>query len=575
MYLLVCVLVVNSFSVYAQTREDREPEAATGFNDKKAFEAKEYMLVAANPYASWAGKKIIDRGGSAIDAAVAIQAMLTLVEPQSSGIGGGAFLLYWDNQNKRLHTFDGRETAPASSDAYTFIKDGKPMQWRDALVGGQSVGVPGVLKALEMAHREFGVLPWRDLFEESITTSREGFIVSERLAKLIALNIHPGLNDFITAGNYFKPNGIGLKKGDIKTNEIYAKTLLGIATQGADYFYKSDFAEKVAEATRLTPYNAGDMRRTDLSAYVAKKRAPICGMYRDRKICGMAPPSSGGISVFQILKTLERFDLSKYAFDSPEFTHLFAQASSLAFADRKFFIADTDFTKLPAGALVSASYLNRRSALIELDKPIVEAMPGKPYLNAMLGDDTSPELPSTSHFVIVDKKGNAVSMTTSIEFMFGSGVMVEGFLLNNQLTDFSLSPSLNGAQALNRVEPNKRPRSSMSPTMVFDKEGNLEMILGSPGGSRIINYVAQTIIGVVDYGMDIQQAINFPRMTNRNDYTALEKGSALAKNTEALKKLGHDVRVIDLNSGLHGIQVYTDKLVGGADPRREGVAVGR
>ena len=577
--LVLATLTVFAFSSFAQIanplREDREPEADTGKTVKKAFESKEYMVVAANPYASWAGKQILEKGGSAIDAAIAIQAMLTLVEPQSSGIGGGAFILYWDNKNKKLHTFDGRETAPQKATPYIFVKDGEPMRWIDAVVGGKAVGVPGVLKALEMAHKEFGKLKWRDLFEDAISTSRQGFTVSSRLEMLIKLDIHPGLNNFVNSQNYFKPNGVPLKQGSIQKNEVLANTLLKIAHHGTEYFYKGELAEKIAEAARTAIINPGFMTSDDLARYEAKKRPPICGTYRSKKICGMAPPSSGGISVYQILKMLEKYELKKYGPSSKEFIHLFSQSSALAFADRNQYVADTDFTNLPAVSLINSAYLSERAQRVGLDKPFTKAEAGKPYMNVMVGDDQTSELPSTSHFSIVDKDGNAISMTTSIEFMFGSGVMVEGFLLNNQLTDFSLSPSKNGYQALNRVEPNKRPRSSMSPTMMFNAEGDLELIIGSPGGSRIIDYVAQTIINVVDFDMDIQEAINAPRTTNRNDYTALEKGTVLPKLQIELEMQGHDVRVLDLNSGLHGIQLIDGKLIGGADPRREGVAVGR
>jgi gamma-glutamyltranspeptidase/glutathione hydrolase len=577
--LVLATLAVFAFSSLAQTensvREDRDPEADTGKTAKQAFESNEYMVVAANPYASWAGKKILEKGGSAIDAAVAIQAMLTLVEPQSSGIGGGAFILYWDNENKKLHTFDGRETAPQKATPYIFIEDGNPMRWIDAVVGGKAVGVPGVLKALEMAHKEFGKLKWRDLFEDAISTSRQGFTVSPRLEMLIKLDVHPGLNNFVNSQNYFKPNGVPLKQGSIQKNEVLANTLLKIAHHGTEYFYKGELAEKMAEAARTTIINPGFMTAEDLARYEAKKRPPICGNYRSKKICGMAPPSSGGISVYQILKMLEQYELKKYGPSSKEFIHLFSQSSALAFADRNQYVADTDFTNLPAVSLINSAYLSQRAERVGLDKPFTKAEPGKPYMNVMVGNDQTSELPSTSHFSIVDKDGNAISMTTSIEFMFGSGVMVEGFLLNNQLTDFSLSPSKNGYPALNRVEPNKRPRSSMSPTMMFNEKGDLELIIGSPGGSRIIDYVAQTIINVVDFDMDIQEAINAPRTTNRNDYTALEKGTALPNLQVELEMQGHDVRVLDLNSGLHGIQLIDGKLIGGADPRREGIAVGR
>jgi gamma-glutamyltranspeptidase/glutathione hydrolase len=576
--LVLATLSAFAFSSFAQAasqvREDREPEAETGITVKQAVESKQYMVVAANPYATMAGKKILEKGGSAIDAAVAIQAMLTLVEPQSSGIGGGTFILYWDNKNKKLHTFDGRETAPQNATPYIFIEDGKTMRWIDAVVGGKAIGVPGVLKALEMAHSEFGKLKWQDLFTDAIAISREGFVVSPRLERLIALDVHPGLNIFNVAQAYFKPNGKPLQEGTTKKNEDLASTLSKIAQQGTDYFYEGELAEKIAESARTTSINPGFMTADDLQKYDAKKRAPICGDYRTKKICGMAPPSSGGITVYQILKMLERHELQKYGPNSAEFVHLFSQSSALAFADRNQYVADTDFTNLPALSLINSAYLAERAEQVGLNKSFTKAEAGAPYLNVMVGDDQTAELPSTSHFSIVDKEGNAISMTTSIEFMFGSGVMVDGFLLNNQLTDFSLSPSNNGFQALNRVEPNKRPRSSMSPTMVFNDKGELELIIGSPGGSRIIDYVAQTIINVVDFKMNIQEAINAPRVTNRNDYTALEKGTQLPALQVELEKQGHNVRVIDLNSGLHGIQLIDGKLIGGADPRREGVAEG-
>jgi len=576
--LVLATLSAFAFSSFAQApsqvREDREPEAETGITVKQAVESKQYMVVAANPYASMAGKKILEKGGSAIDAAVAIQAMLTLVEPQSSGIGGGTFILYWDNENKKLHTFDGRETAPQNVTPYIFIEDGKTMRWIDAVVGGKAIGVPGVLKALEMAHSEFGKLKWQDLFTDAISSSREGFIVSPRLERLIALDVHLGLNNFKAAQDYFKPNGKPLQQGMTKKNEELANTLSKIAQQGTDYFYEGELADKIAQAARTTSINPGFMTANDLQKYDAKKRAPICGEYRTKKVCGMAPPSSGGITVYQILKMLERYELDQYGPNSAEFVHLFSQSSALAFADRNQYVADTDFTNLPAQSLINSTYLAERAEHVGLNKPFAKVEAGTPYLNVMVGDDQTAELPSTSHFSIVDAKGNAISMTTSIEFMFGSGVMVDGFLLNNQLTDFSLSPSKNGFQALNRVEPNKRPRSSMSPTMVFNDKGELELIIGSPGGSRIIDYVAQTIINVVDFKMNIQEAINAPRVTNRNDYTALEKGTQLPALQVELEKQGHKVRVIDLNSGLHGIHLIDGKIIGGADPRREGVAEG-
>ena len=575
----VVTLALSSCFIFGanakQAREVGEPEAATGYVEKQAFEAKDYMVVAANPYASWAGKNILDKGGSAIDAAVAVQSMLSLVEPQSSGIGGGAFILYWDNKNKVLHTFDGRETAPKAVNSHWFIQGNKPMRWIDAVVGGKSVGVPGAVKALEMAQKEFGKLPWNTLFDDTIKTAEDGFKVSPRLAKLVALDYHPGLKTFPASSTYFFPAGLPLKEGTVKKNKKLAKTLKGIAEKGSDYLLKGEVAEKIVKAVNSAEINPGQMTLEDLASYEPVKREPVCGLYHEKRICGMAPPSSGGVNVYQILKMLEGFDLSQYAPDSVEFANLYTQASALSYADREKFIADSDFTNLPFAAMINTAYLERRAESISVDKEWRRKRAGNPYADANVALGTSMELPNTSHVSIVDKEGNAVSMTTSIEFMFGSGIMVEGFLLNNQLTDFSFSPTKNRFPVPNRAEPGKRPRSAMSPTMVFDKEGNLEVVVGSPGGSRIVSYVAQTLIGVLDFGLDIQQAINLPKITNRNDYTALEKGTPIAELEAPLKALGHNVKVVDLNSGLHGIQFKSGKLIGGADPRREGIAVGR
>ena len=575
----VVTLALSSCFIFGanakQAREVGEPEAATGYVEKQAFEAKDYMVVAANPYASWAGKNILEKGGSAIDAAVAVQSMLSLVEPQSSGIGGGAFILYWDNKNKVLHTFDGRETAPKAVNSHWFIQGNKPMRWIDAVVGGKSVGVPGAVKALEMAQKEFGKLPWNTLFDDTIKTAEDGFKVSPRLAKLVALDYHPGLKTFPASSTYFFPAGLPLKEGTVKKNKKLAKTLKGIAEKGSDYLLKGEVAEKIVKAVNSAEINPGQMTLKDLASYEPVKREPVCGLYHEKRICGMAPPSSGGVNVYQILKMLEGFDLSQYAPDSVEFANLYTQASALSYADREKFIADSDFTNLPFAAMINTAYLERRAESISVDKEWRRKRAGNPYADANLALGKSMELPNTSHVSIVDKEGNAVSMTTSIEFMFGSGIMVEGFLLNNQLTDFSFSPTKNRFPVPNRAEPGKRPRSAMSPTMVFDKEGNLEVVVGSPGGSRIVSYVAQTLIGVLDFGLDIQQAINLPKITNRNDYTALEKGTPIAELEAPLKALGHNVKVVDLNSGLHGIQFKSGKLIGGADPRREGIAVGR
>lgn len=573
-FVLCLTLLLSLSSQSKHKREDREPEAATGHQQKNAFQSKEFMVVAANPYASWAGKNVLVKGGSAIDAAIAVQAMLTLVEPQSSGIGGGGFILYWDNKAKKLHTYDGRETAPSKAKIDLFLEDGKPVKWIDAVVGGKSIGVPGVLKALDMAHKEFGTLPWSELFADSITLSNNGFTVSNRLASLLERKIHPGLNQFRTSSTYFYPGGRPLTENSVKKNAALARTLTSIAINGADSFYQGQIANNIARSAQFSIINPGLLTSQDIADYKAIKRSPVCGSYRTYKVCGMAPPSSGGINVLQILRTLEPYNISQYPIDSIPAVHLFTQASRLAYADREMYIADSDFSHLPFSALISKRYLSERSRKIRLDKDMGKTSAGKPFLLSNFSTGKTHEQPNTSHFSIVDKEGNAVSMTTSIEFAFGSGVMVDGFLLNNQLTDFSFNPYRYNNAVLNRVEPKKRPRSAMSPSMVFDGEGQLTLVLGSPGGSRIVSYVAQTIMGVLDWGLDIQQAINLPKVTNRNDYTALEKGTLIEGLKPMLEKMGHKVQIRDLNSGLHGIQIIDGVLIGGADPRREGVAVG-
>jgi gamma-glutamyltranspeptidase/glutathione hydrolase len=542
---------------------------------QKAFVAKEYMVVTANSYASWAGKRIIEKGGSAIDAAIAVQAMLTLTEPQSSGIGGGAFILYWDNENKKLYTYDGRETAPSNVNAFWFMQDNKPMPRLDAVVGGKSVGVPGVLRALEMAHDAHGQLPWHELFDDAIDTSLSGFTVSKRLSDLLKLRHNKGITTFPISTTYFYPAGLALQEGSSKKNPKLAKTLQNIAKQGSDYFYSGELAKRIADAVQSVKVNPGVLNIDDLKNYQAQQRQAVCGSYQDYKVCGMPPPSTGGINVLQMLTMLETQNVKRWPMNSLEFVHLFTQASAKAYADRESFIADSDFTKLPYAALINEAYLVRRAEELQVDKKWRRARAGSPYSDAQLYPGRSIEQPNTSHISIVDKQGNAVSMTTSIEFMFGSGIMVEGFLLNNQLTDFSFNPSRFNRRVLNVVEPNKRPRSAMSPTMVFNAQGELSLVLGSPGGSRITNYVVQTLIGVIDYNLNIQEAINLPRVTNRNDYTALEKNTSIVSLKQALQELEQKVKIVELNSGLHGIQLNDGTLIGGADPRREGIAVGK
>lgn len=556
-------------------RQDREPEAATGLIAKETVITDHAMVASANPYASKAGLNVLKQGGSAVDAAIAVQLVLTLVEPQSSGIGGGAFMLHWDKSSQRLTTFDGRETAPAGATTDMFLdKSGKAMPWIKAVVGGHSVGVPGVLAGLKKAHDQYGKLPWDVLFKDAIKLAETGFIVSPRLEKLVAMEFNPGITKLATIKNYFFPDGKAIKAGQVLKNPELAAVYRSIAKQGIKVFYQGWVAEKIVAAVQHSAIAPGRLTLADMKNYRAKELPAVCGAYRQYQVCGMAPPSSGGVAIIQMLGQLEHFDIAKYSMNDLQFTHLFTQSSRLAFADRNRYIADSSFVNVPTQGLIEKQYLAQRASLIDINKDMGNATAGVPSGALAQADDNAYELPSTSHISIVDQYGNAISMTTSVEMGFGSAVMVEGFILNNQLTDFSLDPKHNGQWVANRLEPGKRPRSSMAPMMVFNEDETLKLVVGSPGGSRIINYVAQTIIAILDWQLDPQSAINLPRLTNRNKVTTLEKGTELEKLKPALESIGHQVDIRDLNSGIHAIVLSDSKLHGGADQRREGTAIG-
>lgn len=560
----------------ARAQEVREPEAATGLIEKQAVKASRFMVAAANPYASRVGYNILNQGGSAIDAAIAVQLVLTLVEPQSSGIGGGAFILHWDKKQKKLITFDGRETAPEAADGTLFLdKNGATIPWIKAVVGGRSVGVPGVLAALKKAHQQYGKLPWKDLFKDAIALADRGFRVSPRLEKLVAMQFNPGISELPEIRNYFFPNNRGIRAGDKLKNPKLAAVYRSLAEEGIQPFYQGWIAKKIVNAVRHSTIAPGKLSLNDMANYQAKEVPAVCGPYRIYKICGMAPPSSGGIAVIQMLRLLEPFKLNDREFNNLQTVHLFTQSSRLAFADRNRYIADDDFVNVPVQGLIDKTYLANRSKEINIHQDMGEAKAGIPQQSIGRADDSAYELPSTSHISIVDEQGNAISMTTSVEMAFGSAVMVEGFILNNQLTDFSLAPKSNGKLVANRLEPLKRPRSSMAPMMVFNQDDSLKLVVGSPGGSRIINYVAQTILAVLDWNLNPQQAINLPKVTNRNRVTTLEKGTDIVSLKSGLEAKGHKVIVRDLNSGVHAIEVKpSGTLIGGADPRREGVVRG-
>jgi gamma-glutamyltranspeptidase/glutathione hydrolase len=550
------------------------PEASSGISAKQAVHARHYMAVTANPYASRAAQGILAAGGSAVDAAITAQLVLNLTEPQSSGIGGGAFLVHYDAASGRMSAYDGRETAPAAARPDRFLKpDGQPMSFRDAVLSGMSVGTPGLLRMLKLAHERHGKLPWARLFAPAIALARQGFAVSPRLHDL--LEGDPGLRQDREARAYFyNPDGSARAVGYVLKNPPFAALLERIAAAGPEVFYRGPVAREIAAAVRARE-RPGDLAAADLAGYQALEREVLCGHYRVYTLCGVPPPDSGHTTVLAILGLLERFDMGALKPESVAAVHLFAEAGRLAYADRDRYVADPAFVPVPTAGLIDRDYLRGRSALIRLDHSMGHVQAGLPpgASTAYAGDSLS-EIPATSHMSIVDARGDAVAMTTTIESQFGARVMVHGFLLNNEMTDFAWIPQEDGRPVANRIEPGKRPRSSMAPTLVFDADGHLLLVIGAPGGNVIINFVAKTLIGVLDWKLDIQQAIALPNMGNRNRATEIERGTALEGDIDALKALGHEISLIDFPSGLHGIMVTPQGLVGGADPRREGVALG-
>ena len=571
------------------------PESASGYRtDLQTRHASKHMAAAANPLAAEAGREMLRRGGSAIDAAIAMQAVLTLVEPQSSGIGGGALIMLWDGKNVR--TYDGRETAPAGATERLFLQaDGTPMPFTQAQIGGRSVGTPGVLRALELAHKKHGRLPWAQLFEPAIKLAEQGFVISPRLYQLIAsdssLRSSPDMVAyFLNADGRPKAVGTRLK------NPALAAVLQRIANEGPDALYQGAVAQEIVDKVQGHA-NPGSLSLSDLKGYTAKERAPLCTDYKRWQVCGMPPPSSGGIAVAQILGTLQALETrnNRYALaplkpvktdapagsePSPQAVHLISEAERLAYADRAQYVADTDFVPVPVKGLVDPAYLASRAALIG-ERSMGTAEPGTPPgIQVAYAPDRSPLRISTSQVVAIDDEGGAVSMTTTIESAFGSHLMVQGFLLNNEMTDFSFIPDEHGQKVANRVEPGKRPRSSMAPTLIFDRQsGEFLATIGSPGGSQIIEYVAKSTIGLLDWNLDAQQTINLPNFGSRNGPTELERGQFSPALIQALKAKGHEVNEIDMTSGTQAIVRTKDaqgkvSLTGGADPRREGEALG-
>lgn len=595
--LMACTTQPPSSEPLLSYQIPEQPEGSSGWTDKPGWATEKFAVAAANPLATDAGYQVLKAGGSAVDAAIAVQMVLGLVEPQSSGIGGGAFLLH--AAGSKVQAYDGRETAPAAATEQLFLQpDGKPMAFHDAVVGGRSVGTPGAVRMLELVHREHGKLPWAALLEPAIKLAEKGFKVSPRLHSLLRgekfLASDPNARAY-----FYGADGQPLPVGSVLRNPEYAQVLRAIAQQGSRALHEGEIAQAIVEKVRSHPSNPGVLSAQDLANYRPKERQALCfdwnlpatahGMQaRGYKVCGFPPPSSGAIAIGQILGILGHtpaaaMPLGPDGLPSADWLHFYTEASRLAFADRALYVADPDFVQAPGNNwlnLLDNRYLQARSQLIGQQSMKVAQAGNPTTFKISHGPMPMQTEYGTSHISIVDGFGNALAMTTTIEDQFGSRQMVKGFLLNNQLTDFSMAPkAADGQPVANRVEPGKRPRSSMAPTLVFDKAtGQLIMSAGSPGGAQIIHYTAKTLQGVLGWGLTPQQAINLPNFSSLNGPTLLEANRFPPTTLQALQARGAEVKEQDLTSGLQAItrgEAHGKAFwFGGADPRREGVVMG-
>ncbi len=529
------------------------------------------MAVTANAYATDAASEILQLGGNALDAAIAAQWVLNLVEPQSSGIGGGGFLLHWDARHSKVSAWDGRETAPRSASAdFARRPDGSLGGFYEVVATGKSVGVPGLVAMFESAHRRHGKLRWERLTRPAIRLAINGFVISPRLHQLLSKDKY--LRKNASAHTlYYQADGKPKPVGDVLRNPEFAASLRNIAAAGAAALHGGDLAARIVTEVRQ---RGGMLTTKDMRDYRPKQRPAVCGPYRQWRICGMPPPSSGGIAVLELLGLMEHSRLPSGDPAKPDSAHLFAEAGRLAYADRARYLADPEFVAVPQRELLDPRYLEQRARLINSESSMGIAQPGDLPTRHTLADDNAPELPATTHISIVDRDGNAVALTSSIESAFGSRIQVGGFLLNNQLTDFSFVAERDGKPVANRLEPGKRPLSSMSPTLVFDASGRLYAVLGSPGGSRIINYVARTLVALLDGHYDPASAVAQLHVGNRNGATEIEHGAAADALAQELARRGHKIKRDDMTSGLHLIVRSGNQWMSAVDPRREGAARG-
>lgn len=585
--LFVGLLVVATLAgIWGAQQVASQNEGDTGVASHINMRAGHFMVTAANPHATDAGYEILAAGGSAVDAAIAIEAVLSLTEPQSSGLAGGAYMLHWQAAKAQLDAYDGRETTPMGATPELFYNEDGQMGFFSAFRTGRAVGVPGVVAMLAQAHGDHGNLPWADLFKPALKLAADGFVVSPRLAKSLVSYRVSSDRQMAMRDYFFTQNEDGtwapVPEGHLLKNPAYARTLTLIADKGAQAFYTGALAQEIVDAVQNAPVHPGTMSMADMAAYKPIRREAVCLPYRQYEVCGMPPSSSGGLTVLQILGMLNESKMAELPAGSVKAIHLITEASKLAYADRNRYIGDPEMVPVPIEGMLNKFYLRQRSREIMPNHSAPKALPGKAGIQTGAlghwgnsdnwGDNVSKAQPSTSHFSIVDSAGNVVSMTASVEAPFGSRLMAGGMVLNNQLTDFSFAPADENGPIANAVAPGKRPRSSMSPTIVFDENEDFYLAIGSPGGSRIITYVTQTLVGLLDWNLTMQDAINLPRHVQAGDESnlELEAGTDLAARADALRALGHQVTVKPITSGLHGIKIIEGTYEGGADPRREG-----